>query len=645
MSIETNPSARLIVRLVVYSLLGWFFLSFNPFGIGDKTDQATQNALYKIAAPYYLSDAQQDIVIVLINQSSINELYERQVIQANEWPIRYRDHAYLLSRILKYSPRAVFVDIYFKQERSTDDSFDQFMRLAGRMSKKYESPLLFAGGYHDEQYTGVQRKLDELGELVVNGWQDYGQAYPLNDQGRLTAAYRLYQLACLHDSSLSSCQQPLINSTDIEDGDAVSVRWGSRPGPVLFPEFSRSVCADRSGSVIEVGRQLLYGFIEGLVSYDDLADPVNAQCAYHPVIYGDELVYIDKSGTDEQKLRLAAALKNKVVMYALSLEGLHDTIHSPVHGQLPGVFFHAMALDNLMHYGTDFVQAANEQIDLINLYVWMLMTVIFSLMLFYYDDKAFLFSAKSDQWVKYESPSTGISALRLFWVAALSIIIISVLMFMLMRYEPLNSIGFLVLIGVTSGLVHSNFAEQVLKVLTFSWLLDWFSRLTGYFSRAIELFLKLIHSNFIELILKALSFSWLFGGDQRKDKESKDSVSEKTVAFYKDIFGLELIIDQGWIRINSTGPEKVARVSLTPEIGSCTATPDLFIQVDNIETVLGRVKQAEVAIQHDPVSQSSGIRRFYFRDPFGKLVNVFQCEKKVAGQQGKTDESLQLDKK
>ena len=68
--IENSPLARFVVRIVMYSLLGWFFLEFNPFGIGDKTDQATQDALYKIAAPYYLSDAQQDIVVVLINQHS-----------------------------------------------------------------------------------------------------------------------------------------------------------------------------------------------------------------------------------------------------------------------------------------------------------------------------------------------------------------------------------------------------------------------------------------------------------------------------------------------------------------------------------------------------------------------------------------------
>jgi len=469
MSIKTSPLAKLVVRIVAYSLIGWFFLEFNPFGIGDKTDQATQDALYKVAAPYYQSDAQQDIVIVLINQFSITELYKREAIEANEWPVRYRDHAYLLSRILKYRPSSVFVDIYFKQERSTDDSFGQFMRLAGRMSKKYESPLLFAGGYQDEQYTDIQRKLDELGELVVSGWAGYDQAYPLNDNGHLTTAYRLYQLACLNDSPLASCNQPYIDTAAIEAGDAVSVRWGSRPGQVIFPEFSKSVCADRSGSVLEVGRQLLYGFIEGLVSYDDQEDPVNAQCGYHSVIYADELVYVDKAGSAEQKQRLAAALKNKVVMYGLSLEGLHDNVYSPVHGLLPGVFFHAMALDNLMHYGADYVHASDDRIERINQYIWVLMTLIFSFVLFYYERKGISFSDKSDQSAENAGPECRISAWWLFVIATLTIIIISVLMFLLLRYEPLNSIGFLVLIGVSSGLVHSNFAEWILEKLSLPW--------------------------------------------------------------------------------------------------------------------------------------------------------------------------------
>jgi CHASE2 domain-containing sensor protein len=193
MELDKNPYAKLVVRFIAYSAIGLFFLVFNPFGIGDKTDQATQDALYKIAAPYYKSSAQQDIVVVLINQHSIDELYARKAIQANEWPVRYRDHAYLLSRILKYQPRSVFVDIYFKKERSTDDSFKQFTRMTGRMSEKHGTPLLFAGGYHDEEYTDIQRQLAEVGELVITGWQEYGQAYPLKDEKSMTAAYRMYQ--------------------------------------------------------------------------------------------------------------------------------------------------------------------------------------------------------------------------------------------------------------------------------------------------------------------------------------------------------------------------------------------------------------------------------------------------------------------
>lgn len=601
MSIETNPFAKLVVRIVVYSLLGWFFLGFNPFGISDKADQATQNALYKLAAPYYLSDAQQDIIIVLVNQSSINELYARQAIEANEWPIRYRDHAYLLSRILKYSPKSVFVDIYFKQERTTDDSFDQFMRLAGRMSKKYKSPLLFAGGYQDELYTDTQLKLGEVGELVITGWQGYGQAYPLNNNGRLTAAYRLYQLTCPKDSPFPSCKTPLIDTAATEVGDAVSVLWGNRPGQVVFPEFSRSVCADRSGSLIEVGRQLLFGFIDGLVNYDELTAPVDAQCAYHTVIYADELVYIDKSGSKAEKLRLAAALENKVVMYGLSLEGLHDNIYSPAHGQLPGVFFHAMALDNLMYYGADFVHASDDRIALINMGVWILMTVFFSFVLFYYDCKEFPFSSQSDQWIKYVCPASRISALQLFWIAALIIIIISIAMFLLLRYEPLNSIGFLVLIGVSSWLVHSDFAER---------------------------------------ILKALAFSWLFGDEKEKAKAKDDEAPDhkKVEAFYKDIFKLELVMEHGWIRNYSKNSEMTAEVSTAVESGSCAPVPDLSIEVDNVKAALDRVKRAKIAIEYGPETESCGIRRFYFRDPFGKLVNVFQYKKKAKRKQGKSPE-------
>ncbi|MBL4712595.1 MAG: CHASE2 domain-containing protein, partial [Gammaproteobacteria bacterium] len=292
--------------------------------------------------------------------------------------------------------------------------------------------------------------------------------YPLNDNGSLTSAYRMYQLACLNDSPLSSCNTPLIYPSTVAAGDAASVRWGNRPGKVVYPEFSKAVCADNSDSLLEVGRQLVFGFIEGLVSYDDKEDPVNAQCAYHSVIYADELVYVDKAGTVQQKQRLAEALKNKVVMYGLSLEGLHDNIDSPVHGLLPGVFFHAMALDNLMHYGADYVHASDDRIERINQYIWIVMTLLFSFILFYYERRGISFGDSDDSDTNTDSESR----LSVWWLAGtatLSIVLISAWMFLVLRYEPLNSLGFLVLIGVSSGLVHSNFAEWLLEKLVLPW--------------------------------------------------------------------------------------------------------------------------------------------------------------------------------
>ena len=192
-------------------------------------------------------------------------------------------------------------------------------------------------------------------------------------------------------------------------------------------------------------------------------------------------------------------------------------------------------------------------------------------------------------------------------------------MFFLLRYEPLNSIGFLVLIGLSSGLVYSNFAERILKALSFSWLPLLFPRLYGFIFWLYGFLLQ------------------LFGIGKNKEK----SVPEKTQAFYKDVFKLKLVMDQGWIQIDSTSSEMTACVSNDSDIGSCAPVPDLFIEVNDIEIALNRVnaicrvKDADVAIEYGPETEPCGIRRFIVREPSGKLVNVFQCKNKVASKQGK----------
>lgn len=101
---------------------------------------------------------------------------------------------------------------------------------------------------------------------------------------------------------------------------------------------------------------------------------------------------------------------------------------------------------------------------------------------------------------------------------------------------------------------------------------------------------------------------------------------EEAEQFYSAVFGLNLVMDHGWIRTYSSGEEMTTQVSVASEGGSGTPVPDLSIEVDSLENALERVKQEGIEIEYGPVSEPWGVRRFYVRDPFGKLINVLQHE-------------------
>ena len=93
--------------------------------------------------------------------------------------------------------------------------------------------------------------------------------------------------------------------------------------------------------------------------------------------------------------------------------------------------------------------------------------------------------------------------------------------------------------------------------------------------------------------------------------------------FYQDILGLEVVMDHGWIATYGAAGQKMdVQISFASEGGSETATPDLSIEVEDVDEVLAKVKAAGFTIEYGPVNEDWGVRRFYTRDPFGKLINI-----------------------
>lgn len=92
--------------------------------------------------------------------------------------------------------------------------------------------------------------------------------------------------------------------------------------------------------------------------------------------------------------------------------------------------------------------------------------------------------------------------------------------------------------------------------------------------------------------------------------------------FYADILGLEIAMDLGWITTFKSSGTVAPQLSVASEGGSGTEVPDISVEVDDLDEALRRVQAAGLAIEYGPADEPWGVRRFYVRDPFGRLVNI-----------------------
>lgn len=100
---------------------------------------------------------------------------------------------------------------------------------------------------------------------------------------------------------------------------------------------------------------------------------------------------------------------------------------------------------------------------------------------------------------------------------------------------------------------------------------------------------------------------------------------EHAAGFYGGVLGLRHLMDGGFIQTWGTsagGPQ----LSAMTEGGSGTPVPDISVEVDDLEQVLLRARDAGAEVTYGPVSEPWGVRRAFLRDPFGRIVNVLMHE-------------------
>lgn len=382
------PTPRLVVESILVVLV---FGRFDLFGLAAETERLSSAIVQRTTASFYrvwsdgLAPAARSspITVVELDQPFLQHV-------GASWPLEYSAHAHLLHRIARQQPRAIFLDLFLSQDRGDDAGLGVLVdRIAAAEAAGIPvfvaapdpcTALVQGDAQLDalEPGRGLLRDVARVARPVVVEWQGFRDAYPLllhpadvrapevgarcagTSRAWRTPALALFESWCA-DTKSGACtwrasgRDPAVTFTP-----PVAVQWGVAVDRRNEDFATLDDCGlvdpgtgDRAAWLLSsLGTQLWRGVRgAGVGSLE--------RCPFAPTVSAAVLYGAAADGTFVADERYDAKLREwfqgRLVLVGAALLGTGDVVRSPVHGQLPGVHLHAMALDNLLGFGDRYV--------------------------------------------------------------------------------------------------------------------------------------------------------------------------------------------------------------------------------------------------------------------------------------------------
>ena len=90
---------------------------------------------------------------------------------------------------------------------------------------------------------------------------------------------------------------------------------------------------------------------------------------------------------------------------------------------------------------------------------------------------------------------------------------------------------------------------------------------------------------------------------------------------YVRILGLREVMNLGWV-VTLADDELRHQVSLMTRDATAPVNPSVSVEVDDVDTAYRAAVDAGLQIVHPLSDEDWGVRRFFFADPSGNVVNV-----------------------
>ncbi|MCX5409271.1 VOC family protein [Streptomyces sp. NBC_00335] len=101
----------------------------------------------------------------------------------------------------------------------------------------------------------------------------------------------------------------------------------------------------------------------------------------------------------------------------------------------------------------------------------------------------------------------------------------------------------------------------------------------------------------------------------------RSEAAEESREFY-GLLGFEEVMNHGWIMTLASPSSPAAQISVMTSDKTAPVAPDMSIEVDDVDAAYAVMRESGAEIVYPLQDEEWGVRRFFVRDPSGRVVNV-----------------------
>ncbi|AJE82800.1 MULTISPECIES: VOC family protein [Streptomyces] len=99
------------------------------------------------------------------------------------------------------------------------------------------------------------------------------------------------------------------------------------------------------------------------------------------------------------------------------------------------------------------------------------------------------------------------------------------------------------------------------------------------------------------------------------------AATDRHRTFY-GLLGFEEVMDMDWVVTMASPANPTAQISFFTEERTAPVVPELSVEVEDVDAVYAAVTARGAEIVRELRDEEWGVRRFFVRDPGGRVVNV-----------------------